>query len=146
MEKPANSSKIVSLTLQTDGGSRGNPGLAAYGFVISEKTKVLAAEGKQIGIKTNNFAEYMAVLEGIRKLVNIKDPSEVDLEVVMDSEVIKRQLAGEYKIKSQNLVALYTQIKNLEARFAKVTYLHVRREYNKHADSLVNKALDGIEN
>lgn len=143
MKKPTNSSKTINLTLQTDGGSRGNPGPAAYGFVISEGEAVLAAEGKKIGIKTNNFAEYTAVLEGIRKLLDLKDPAQVDLEVIMDSEVVKRQLAGEYKIKSDNLVALYTQVKNLEVRFAKVTYSHVRREYNQHADSLVNKALNG---
>ena len=131
------------LTIFTDGGSRGNPGPAAYGFVITDDNKqVIYEEGKTIGIDTNNVAEYSAIMEALRW---IEQNAKVDkISFFMDSMLCAQQLSGKWKIKSENLRSLYFTIKEIERSLqVPVTYSHVRREYNKDADKLVNLALDG---
>jgi ribonuclease HI len=130
----------VKARLSTDGGSRGNPGPAAYGYVLeADDGTVLAAHGETIGIATNNVAEYSALVEGLRKA----DEVGVDeLEVVSDSELLVHQMRGEWKIKNDALRELWEEANDLADRIRKVTYTAVRREHNELADQLVNEALD----
>ena len=130
----------MKARLSTDGGARGNPGPAAFGYVLeTEDGTVLAAEGGAIGVATNNVAEYRALVEGLRKAAELQ-PDEVD--VVSDSELLVRQMSGEYKVKNQVLRELHEEASALADDFDKVTYAAVRREHNELADRLVNEALD----
>ena len=130
----------MKARLSTDGGARGNPGPAAFGYVLeTEDGTVLAAEGGAIGVATNNVAEYRALVEGLRKAAELQ-LDEVD--VVSDSELLVRQMSGEYKVKNKTLRELYEEATGLADRFDKVTYAAVRREHNELADRLVNEALD----
>jgi ribonuclease HI len=133
----------MELIVQTDGASRGNPGPASYGFLIRDKEtkEVIYQEGKTIGVNTNNIAEYLGVLRAFEYIdQNIKDVSKV--EVVADSQLIIRQLAGFYRVKNPKLKILFDQIKLLELNIGEVSYRHVLRAFNKEADKLANLALD----
>jgi ribonuclease HI len=124
----------------TDGGSRGNPGPAAYGVVIKTPDgKVLESYGEYIGATTNNQAEYQGILSALRKCRELR--AEI-VEMFMDSELAVRQLTGEYKVKNPGLAMQYMRIHNEVIFFKKVSFKHVRREYNKEADAEVNKSLD----
>jgi len=130
----------VKARLSTDGGARGNPGPAAYGYVLeTDDGTVLAAHGEAIGVATNNVAEYRAVVEGLRKAVEVGVD---ELEVVSDSELIVHQMRGEWKIKNEALRALWGEAQELADRLGRVRYTAVRREHNELADRLVNEALD----
>jgi probable phosphoglycerate mutase len=130
----------VKARLSTDGGARGNPGPAAYGYVLeTDDGTVLAAHGEAIGVATNNVAEYRAVVEGLRKAVEVGVD---ELEVVSDSELIVHQMRGEWKIKNDALKLLWREAQDLADRVARVRYTAVRREHNELADRLVNEALD----
>jgi len=134
----------VKLIIYTDGASRGNPGIASYGFSISDgKGKILFEEGKYIGIATNNFAEYSGVLNAL-KYIKKHYPNAEQINFYMDSKLVAEQLSGRYKIKSLNLKPLIHEIKELEAKFELITYKHIPRELNKRADSLANQALDSL--
>lgn len=128
------------LIIYTDGGSRGNPGPAALGAVVGDREY-----GEYLGEMTNNQAEYRAVIFALKKakqLMGSKKAAEMEVEVRMDSELIVKQLNGEYKIKEPELQPLFVEVWNLRLDFKKVDFKHVRREQNKAADSLVNQALD----
>jgi probable phosphoglycerate mutase len=128
--------------LFTDGGARGNPGPAAYGYVLeAEDGTVLDARGEAIGVATNNVAEYRALLAGLAKAAEL---GLGDVEVVSDSELLVKQMRGEYKIKNEALRELADEAERLEDRLGRVTYTAVRREHNELADRLVNEALDAI--
>jgi ribonuclease HI len=130
----------VKARLFTDGGSRGNPGPAAYGYVIeTDDGTVLAAHGEAIGVATNNIAEYRALVEGLRKAFELQVD---ELEVVSDSELLVHQMRGDYKVKNEALRELWLDANEFEKRLGKVTYTAVRREHNELADRLVNEALD----
>ena len=130
----------MKARLFTDGGSRGNPGPAAYGFVLeSEDGTVLDARGEAIGIATNNVAEYAALVAGLERAV---DAGVVELEVVSDSELLVKQMRGEYRVKNKALQDLFLDASRLARKVGRVTYTAVRREHNELADSLVNEALD----
>jgi probable phosphoglycerate mutase len=130
----------VKARLSTDGGARGNPGPAAYAYVLeAEDGTVLAARGEAIGVATNNVAEYRALVEGLRKAVELQLD---ELEVVSDSELIVHQMRGEWKIKKDTLRPLWLEARELASRIRKVRYTAVRREHNELADRLVNEALD----
>jgi ribonuclease HI len=130
----------VRLRLFTDGGARGNPGPAAYGFVLEEPGgAVLFAEGKAIGVATNNVAEYSGLVAGLEKAVELEA---TEVEVVSDSELMVKQMRGEYKVKNEALRALSLEAARLARRLDAVEYRHVRREQNELADRLVNEALD----
>jgi ribonuclease H / adenosylcobalamin/alpha-ribazole phosphatase len=140
MGKPRGSPGHVKARLSTDGGSRGNPGPAAYAYVLeAEDGTVLAAHGETIGVATNNVAEYRALVEGLRKAAELHVG---ELEVVSDSELVVHQMRGEWKIKKDTLRALWEEASDLAARIGKVRYTAVRREHNELADQLVNEALD----
>jgi len=130
----------VKARLWTDGGARGNPGPAAYGFVLeSEDGTVLAAEGEPIGIATNNFAEYSGLVAGLRRALDLHVP---EVEVVSDSELLVKQMRGEYRVKNAALRTLHEEAKTLAQQVGKVEYRHVKRAHNELADRLVNDALD----
>ena len=132
----------MKARLFTDGGSRGNPGPAAYGFVLeSEDGQVLAAEGEAIGVATNNVAEYRGLIAGLERAV---ENGVAELEVVSDSELLVKQMRGEYKVKNEKLRGLVAEAHDLADRLEKVTYTAVRREHNELADKLVNDALDAL--
>lgn len=135
------------LKIYTDGGSRGNPGPAAYGLVIYDNAgKVLYEEGKKIGITTNNVAEYSAILAALKWVEQqpfFNEDKISNINFFMDSKLAREQLSGHWKIKNENLRGLYFGIKELEEKFGiPISYTHVRREYNKEADRMVNLALD----
>lgn len=136
----------MKLIINTDGASRGNPGRAAYGFLIRDiKGGVLARVGRMIGIQTNNFAEYSAVLEALRYVKkNLSRNGSFEIEVVTDSQLIAEQLSGNYRVKNLVLKRLFNQIKVLEEEVGDVTYKSVPREENRAADLLANMALDGV--
>jgi ribonuclease HI len=129
------------LIVEADGGSRGNPGPAAYGAVVrdAQTSTVLAAEGMPIGRATNNVAEYRGLIAGL-EMARELDPAAA-LEVRMDSKLVIEQMAGRWKIKHADMKPLALQAARL--RPATVTWTWVPRELNKAADSLVNRALDG---
>ena len=128
--------------LSTDGGARGNPGPAAYGYVLeAEDGTVLAAHGEAIGEATNNVAEYRALVAGLEKAVELGVD---ELEVVSDSELVVKQMRGEYKVKNEVLRELKEAAANVAERLRSVRYTAVRREHNELADRLVNDALDRI--
>ena len=130
----------MKAKLFTDGGSRGNPGPAAYGFVLeAEDGTVIDARGEAIGIATNNVAEYAALVAGLERAL---EAGVVELEVVSDSELMVKQMRGEYKVKNRALQHLFLDASRLARKVGRVTYTAVRREHNELADSLVNEALD----
>jgi ribonuclease HI len=130
----------VKARLSTDGGSRGNPGPAAYGYVLeTEDGHVLAAHGEAIGTATNNVAEYRGLVAGLEKAVEL---SVDEIEVVSDSELLVKQMRGEYKVKNAALRKLREQAELLANGFSNVSFTAVRREHNELADQLVNDALD----
>jgi ribonuclease HI len=130
----------VKAALYTDGGARGNPGPAAYGFVLeAEDGTVLAAEGRPIGSATNNVAEYSGLIAGLRKALELQIPS---VEVVSDSELMVKQMRGEYRVKNEALRALSLEAAQLAKEIGDVEYRHVKRAHNELADRLVNEALD----
>jgi len=130
----------VTARLFTDGGARGNPGQAAAAYVLeAEDGTVLDARGEAIGVATNNVAEYRALVAGLAKAAELGVD---DLEVVSDSELLVKQMRGEYKIKNSALIDLSLAAKRHERQIGSVRYTAVRREHNELADRLVNDALD----
>lgn len=138
--------KREKIIIFTDGGARGNPGPAAVGVVIKdEKGRTIKSYGEAIGETTNNEAEYRAVVSALQKvkaLLGKEKIRNIALEVNMDSELVKKQLSGEYKIEEEKLFPFFVKIWNLRMDFGETTFKHVRREQNKEADQLVNEALD----
>jgi ribonuclease HI len=128
------------VKLSTDGGARGNPGPAAYGYVLEDEAgNVLAAHGERIGIATNNVAEYSALIAGLEKAIELGLD---EVEVVSDSELMVKQMRGEYRVKNEALQELWSRAGRLARQVGSVGYTAVRREHNKLADKLVNEALD----
>jgi ribonuclease HI len=128
------------LTGFSDGGSRGNPGPAASGFVLIDTTENLVSEGgAYIGIATNNVAEYQALYLALKRALELKASI---LHMKLDSELVVNQMNGLYKVNDQNLMPLHNRIEELMNRFEKVTFSHVSREDNTLADGMVNKLLD----
>ena len=130
----------MKARLFTDGGARGNPGPAAYGYVLeAEDGTVLAAHGEAIGIATNNVAEYSALIAGLERA---RELAVGELEVVSDSELMVKQMRGEYKVKNAALRELSLRAAAVARDLGGVRYTAVRREHNELADRLVNEALD----
>jgi ribonuclease HI len=130
----------VKAKLSTDGGARGNPGPAAYAYVLeAEDGTVLDARGEAIGVATNNVAEYRALVAGLDAALS---HGVTELEVVSDSELLVKQMRGEYKVKNAALRTLSSQAARLGRELGSVSYTAVRRELNELADRLVNEALD----
>jgi len=123
-----------------DGGSRGNPGPAGLGAVIyDDKKHVLAELYKYLGETTNNQAEYRAVLTAIKKAKELKGQ---ELEFYLDSELIVKQMSGEYRVKNKDLLPIFMEIRKYILEFKSVHFSHVPREQNTEADALANRAMD----
>ena len=132
----------MKARLFTDGGSRGNPGPAAYAFVLeAEDGTVLDARGEAIGVATNNVAEYSALVAGLERAV---EAGVRELEVRSDSALMVKRVRGEYRVKNEALQELNGEAASLARKIGigRVTYTAVRREHNELADRLVNEALD----
>jgi ribonuclease HI len=134
---------LKRLVVNVDGGARGNPGPAAIAAVVQDdEGGVLEERGERIGKATNNVAEYRALLLGIERAAAL---GASDVELVGDSELVVRQVKGEYKVKDANLRELHAEVKRALEPFERWSIRHVRREHNSEADRLVNRALDGDE-
>ena len=130
----------MKAKLSTDGGARGNPGPAAFGYVLeTDDGTVLDARGEAIGHATNNVAEYRGLVAGMAKAAELGVD---ELEVVSDSELLVKQMQGDYRVKNEALRALWEEASDLERGFRRVRYTAVRRAHNELADRLVNEALD----
>ncbi|MBI2436938.1 MAG: reverse transcriptase-like protein [Candidatus Magasanikbacteria bacterium] len=130
----------MKLFLYTDGGSRGNPGPSATGIVLKDESKkIVSAYGEFLGIQTNNFAEYSAIISGLKKA---KALGATEVDCLADSKLVIEQLSGRWKVKHPAIQKLFVQAYNVASEFKKVTYKHIRREFNKEADAEVNKILD----
>ena len=128
------------IDVYCDGGSRGNPGPAAYGFVVKKNSKTIKEEGGYIGVATNNVAEYTALVEALMWLSG--DFAKEDLIIYLDSQLVVSQMSGFYKVKNAKLRELIFKVRQLEANFGKISYRHVVRAKNKEADKLLNLALN----
>ena len=131
------------IEIYADGGSRGNPGEAAIGYLILKNGKEIYRHAEKLGRSTNNVAEYRAFIEAIKALLKIDPEAAKDsVKVFSDSELIVKQINGEYKVKSQNIKPLYEDAIGLLKNFNSIRIIHIPREKNKVADFLVNQALD----
>jgi len=136
----------MKFTIFADGGARGNPGLSGAGAYITDETgKEVATVSTFLGVRTNNYAEYEAIILGLEKLLDIiaLEPSEpVDVLICMDSELVIKQLRGEYKVKHPDMKTQFARVTPLMSAFRNVSFKHVPREKNKDADRLANEAMD----
>jgi ribonuclease HI len=130
----------VKARLWTDGGARGNPGPAAFAYVLeTEDGTVLDARGEAIGVATNNVAEYSALVAGLSRAL---EAGIRELEVRSDSELMVKQMRGEYRVKNKDLQSLFLDASRAAREIGRVTYTHVRREHNELAERLLYEALD----
>lgn len=130
------------LTIYTDGGSRGNPGLAAYAYVIQRPGEPDIEERCYLGRTTNNIAEYTGL---VKALAHARRLGATRITVFSDSELMVKQMNGEYRVKNEGLLPLYQQAVALRKGFAFAAIRHIRREFNKQADRLCNEAMDSPE-
>jgi ribonuclease HI len=135
-------SKAAALTIHTDGAARGNPGPAAFAYVIAREGVTLAEEAGCLGRTTNNQAEYTALVRALEHAARLG--TQHHLRVHSDSELMVKQMKGEYRVKDEGLRPLYEQARALADRFAGVTFRHIPRSQNSRADQLCNEALDGL--
>ena len=138
---------METYTVFTDGGARGNPGPAGAGAIIfNENGETLKEVSSFLGERTNNWAEYEAVvigLEALKKIVGKEKRKNISVEVKLDSELIARQLSGIYQIKEESLFPQYIKVHNMRVKeFPNITFTHIPREKNKEADRLANEAMD----
>ncbi len=147
----------MSILLFADGGSRGNPGPAAFGYVIyqSQDTiydintadqnswEILAQKGQYLDHTTNNQAEWQGLLQGLQEIVNLGLQTQ-PVQVFLDSELVIKQVLGIYKVKHPALKPLYQESADLKLKFTQISFQHIYRRFNSKADSLVNQALDQI--
>jgi mutator protein MutT len=132
--------KSQNVIIYSDGGSRGNPGPSASGFVIKDsQSRLLFEGGKYLGITTNNQAEYQAVKLALEKALEV---GSTHVEFRLDSQLVANQLNGVYQIKNRDLWPIHAAIKELAAKFKQISFVHVRRELNTEADAMVNKILN----
>ncbi len=134
---------MKQFSVYTDGGARGNPGPAALGVVIMDANgKVVKEFTRYLGETTNNQAEYKALIAGLEQVGKLSKPPSVSLRAFLDSELVVKQMKGEYRVRDEDLKPLFAKAQKLSQAFGRIIFTHIRREKNTHADSLVNKALD----
>lgn len=140
---------LEKIITYTDGGSRGNPGPAALGVVIqNSKGETIKMFGETLGVRTNNEAEYAAIVAALKKVKALFGKNKIknmEVEMRMDSELAMKQLNGIYKVENEKIFPAYISILNYKLDFGKITFHHIPREKNKEADRMVNEALDGKE-
>jgi ribonuclease HI len=129
----------MKVYIYTDGAARGNPGPAGIGVVIKSEGETLLEVSDYIGKTTNNVAEYMALIRGLEEAIDLGHKS---VEVYADSELLIKQINGEYKVKNEGLLPLYLHLKSLIKKFNHFDISHTPREANIHADKLANKGID----
>ncbi len=129
------------LSVYSDGGSRGNPGKSAYAIVVVDSGEIIHEHAEFLGVHTNNYAEYRGLIAGISKVLDLKA---TDVEFVMDSQLVIRQMNGEYKVKNPDMKALYDDAKTLSSMIPNVRFRNVRRseEFIPRADFLLNQEMD----
>ena len=136
------------ITIFTDGGARGNPGPAGGGAVIVSDGKVLKEISQFLGEKTNNFAEYEAVIVGLqtlKKLFSTAKLKSFDIEVKLDSQLVAEQLSGRYRVKEESLFSQFIKVHNMQVKdFPRIKFTYIPREKNKEADRLANEAMDTV--
>ncbi len=136
----------MNFTINADGGSRGNPGASGVGATIrDESNTIVATVSKFLGTHTNNFAEYESVILAfaeLSKIVPVGKRGETKVIVKMDSELVVKQMRGEYKVKNADLKEQYARLLQNIGAFGNVSFTHVRRELNSDADALANEAMD----
>lgn len=131
---------MQKLIIFTDGGARGNPGPAGIGAALkNENGEIVAEISEYLGVATNNQAEYKALLAALEKARELRAET---LECYLDSELIVKQLKGEYKVKNKGLLPLFFEVQNLSKAFQQISFSHVKRELNQEADRLANLAMD----
>lgn len=131
-----------TLTMYTDGGARGNPGPAGIGVVLKDAHgKNVATIARYVGERTNNQAEYEAVLAGLQRARELEADA---VRCFLDSQLVAEQLSRRYKVKDADLGKLFVQCWNAMQSFSSVTFHYIPREKNKEADALVNKAIDEV--
>lgn len=131
---------MKKLIIHTDGGARSNPGPAGLGvYITAPDGEVIMEHSRYLGAQTNNHAEYMAIVDALE---HAKKLGAEEVDMFMDSELAVKQLNHEYKVRNPGLAVLFVRVLDLTRSFKKVRFTHVRREYNKQADRLVNEAID----
>lgn len=134
----------MTVVAYTDGGARGNPGPAAAGVVLLRDGGVIARFGRYLGdALTNNWAEYQALILALKE-ISAQGLGTEEIEIRMDSELIVKQMRGEYKVKHPDLKLLHAEVQTLLRNMTHVTFSHIPRAQNKEADALVNEALDAV--
>lgn len=135
----------MKIEIYTDGGSRGNPGKSAIGYIIHIPNEETIRYGEYIGITTNNIAEYTAILNSLQRVkqeLNGENLDKLDIELKLDSELAQKQLLGIYKVKQDHLKPFVKSILHISTEFKSIKFIHIRRELNKEADKMVNIALN----
>jgi len=133
--------RLRKLIVETDGAARGNPGLAGAGVILKDEYgHRIETIGKFLGVTTNNQAEYHALIEGLQAAARHAPES---VTVQMDSELVVRQMNGQYRVRHPELLPLYAQAVELAASLPSITFVHVPRERNPGADRVANEAIDG---
>lgn len=134
---------ISKAVLYCDGGSRGNPGPSASGFVLYDgASQIIAENGLFLGVTTNNQAEYQSLKLGMEEALK---RGVTELDVHMDSLLVVNQMNGSFKVKNRDLVEINKSVKELAGKFSRVRISHVPRERNRRADAMVNKVLDSVK-
>ena len=131
----------MSLVIYSDGGSRGNPGKSAYAIVVTRDGEIIHEHTEFLGINTNNYAEYRGLIAGMEKAIELGDDK---VEFIMDSELVIKQMRGEYKVKSANIMDLNMKARKLASSIPEITFTHVRRANPMvaRADALLNAEMD----
>lgn len=130
----------MDVIMYTDGGSRGNPGQAGIGVLIEDTEGNIIKEVSQyIGDQTNNVAEYKALSRGLEVALDL---GVTKITCYLDSELVVKQIKGEYKVKNEGMISMFNMVKPLVKQFDKFDIVHIKRELNKKADALANKAMD----
>jgi len=130
------------VTIYADGGSRGNPGPAGCGAVLIKDGATVSSVSHFLGVATNNVAEYTGLVLGLERALALGYKV---VDVKMDSELVVKQMNGQYRVKNEGLIPLFNQARSLASRFSSFSISHVRRELNKDADLLANRAMDTRE-
>ena len=134
-------SKTKAWTIYTDGAARKNPGPAAFGYVIQRPGEHAIEEKGTLGVTTNNVAEYEGVLRALRHAQSLGGST---IRLFCDSELLVKQMKGEYKVKNPGIKKLFEQVKEVGSQFDSLTFTHIPRAQNADADRLCNEALDGV--
>lgn len=137
--------KPEKIIVYADGGARGNPGPSGIGVVIERGGRVIGKYAQSIGQRTNNEAEYEAVIFALKKLKHLfgkQKTRDLEIEIKMDSELVSRQLSGKYKITEERFYPLFVKVWNLKMDFGSIFFTEIPREKNKEADRLLNEELN----